>query len=301
MNPWVILPLPCALAIIFWQRTLVAKLAPGFFQTPNGVETYSVEHFINNSAIFFKSLVDFKFIYPFASIVNLVGMVFIAYCVFFRWKDLAKIGSARRILLLITVVSVLALWAVYNGFHMGGMHVRASNRYYILFAVILSTLAVLALVRTRFFYRRPFLILLFALLMHGLYYPEAFHSPSLRILPRTKFHLVTHEFLKTVPDSRFLVVTIRPQHFVIDNYAAINFHTANRYAKGLLNQLRTGFYSNIYVISEIEISNTKTPRNMVLNSRYSLETIFEQPTKKNKILRISRVIHPPDPAKGGNP
>ena len=181
------------------------------------------------------------------------------------------------------------------------MHVRISARYYILFAVILSAFAVLALARTPSLGRRPFLILLFAVFMHGLYYPVAFDSPSLKVRSQTQSNRTAHEFLGKVPDSRFLVVTNQPKHFVVDNYAAISFRRANREAASLLEYFRTGLYSNIYVIQEIQISNMQPPPKMFLKPEYTLETVFEQKTGGGQFLRISRVVRPPHPGQAVQP
>src|SRR5574337_701141 len=63
LTPLLILP-------VVWQRFLVQKSV----ENPPDVPAFSWGHFINNNLSFLKSLVDFRFYLPYATLVNILGL-----------------------------------------------------------------------------------------------------------------------------------------------------------------------------------------------------------------------------------
>jgi len=277
---------PLILAINIWP-TLLEK---NHFETTTE-KAFSIKYLVDNSAHFLRSFLDYRFFLPYAGIVNAVGFFALLY---FGWRFIFRRlpGERRdRHLIVISAVCMLVMWVLYASFYNGTVDHPTCARYYAIFCISLSVLALLLMHHLAFFRKNALYALALCALMLVIYHPVSVQDRFSRtqLLPR-EYRFVM-EFLKKADkeDKSFLVITDRPGQYTVHNFGAVNFDLANS-DNSLYSELSNHLYEKIYVIQEILYATGKPTTGTELDSRYSLETLTESQHSDTCFTRISKVI-----------
>lgn len=275
---------PLILLLTFWQRLLVKDP----FEVRGAA--FTIKNFIGNNVIAFKTLFDYNFLLPYATIINFIGFLSLIYFVYLFFSSRLYRERRQRHLALISCACLSALWVVYLFYHNGEMNHPSNSRYFVIFCVLLSLLALTAASRFRFFRDNTVYFLMVSLLMFMLYHPLSVEDRFSRMqtLPRQYkyvMNFLTHESKK---NKNFLVIADRPGQYTVHNYGAVNFNYANT-EDSVSRKYKQHLFENIFVIQDIEYRTQEPSQNMRLDERYKLEVLSELQNKAGIFTRISKV------------
>jgi len=275
---------PVLLLPILWQRLLI----------PNSYDTdqvpFGFSYFIVNSAIFIKSLFDFKFFLPYATIVNLIGFLGLIYFIISYNSNKIRFQNYQKQLIYITSACVFLHWLLFISYYLGRVDHPSAARLFALFYIVFPIVALLFAHNFRYFKEKPIYILIFSIAMFMVYHPVSVQDRFSRsqILPReyrfTMDHLKKAEKLK----RNFLVIANRPGQYTVWDYGAVNFPYANE-VQSVKDAFNNHLYENIYAIQNIEYKTMQPTADTKLAKDFALETIAEMQNNMTYFTRISKV------------
>ncbi|HTL48829.1 MAG TPA: hypothetical protein VL688_12285 [Verrucomicrobiae bacterium] len=295
-----------ALRFRSWNDSLVYALTPLMLlpvllqrlyvetdlQNPAGVKPFSFAHFLHHNADFLKSLGRFDFALPYATPVNILGVVsgIILTTAFFekRWPA----APARRSAVVVSAAMFGAYWTVMNAHFGEFLRLEDGSRVMALMAIVLAFLAALLLGRLAVFRQRPALLVALSLSVFILYHRFSVENRFQNALNRPREYRIVMDFLgKQFPQS-MMVVSNMPQLYPVQNYGAVNFDTANNNRAAFLKELKDGLYHHIFVIQEIDYATGQAIHDTALDPGYPLEPVYETQREPGILLRISKVVAP---------
>ena len=269
----------------YWTRVLVS-----YGHKPDeGQSAFSLSNFVDHNEDFLKSLIRFDFDLPYATVIEIVGVVSVFWLVgSFVLKKWPLERSARSFLWIFAPV-FLSHWVVINAHFFPAVTHPSGTRFFALTAMTLSLLTVVFFWRIRLFREKPGAIVGFALSMFLLYHPVAVENrlDNAQTLPR--LYRVVINYLGSLGQQEILIVANRPGQYTVHNYGAVDFSHARDNAKNLLGELRRHLFRDIYVIQEIEYKTNAPGKGQHLSEAYVLERVLEVQNKGTSYLRISRV------------
>lgn len=277
-TPFIMLP-------VFWQRFCRGTN----FENPAGSAAFSAANFANNSLLFFRTNADTGFFYPYAALVNAVGLAVLAYLLYRlvtkRWP--ASPGDRP---LAWTSLCVMALyWAVICSFnHAGSASHPANARYFLPAVFALSLLA--ASLAGRAATGRPAAALLLASLAFLLYHPVAVENRFYNTLLLGREFRWQAEFLERTGDRNIMVISGRPGQFTAMNYGAVTFEYARQHSSELLTELQQHLFVRLIVFQAINYSTNEPVENDRLGPEFVLTTLEERQNTADSFLRISEVF-----------
>ena len=276
---------PLIFLLTFWQRLLVRDP----FETTGA--PFSAAYFIKNTVTFFKMFFDYRFFFPYASIINLVGFIALLY---FIYLFIAKkvMGELWQRHLIIISAAVLAInWVLYASFYNGMIDHPSCSRYYAIFFISLSLFSLFLASRFTIFTKRPEYILMLSILMFVLYQPVSIQDRFSRMQTLPREYRFTMNFLdKEAQKNRgFMVIADRPGQYTVHDYGAVNFDYAN-HVRGIIDGFNNRLYENIYVIQDIEYATFQPKPATKLNDNFVLETVAEMQNNAEFFTRISKVV-----------
>jgi len=279
---------PLILLLIFWQR-LLAKDPLQIMQT--GKPPFLISYFFRNNIEFFKSLVNFKFFLPYATIVNLIGFSALIYFGYlFVAKKIARTPFSRH-LIYISSAALGLNWILLTSFRASNVTLPAAGRYFIIFCVVLTLLSIAFFNKFRIFRMKSAYILAFSIVIFLLYHRVSIEDRFSRTqtLPRKYRFVMNYLNEEAKKNKNFLVITNRPGHVVSHNYGAVNFQYANSNGS-LIKSYKNHLFSNMFVVQDIRYSNGKATPGTHLRENYKLETLAESQITSTYFARISKVV-----------
>ncbi len=276
---------PIILLLIYWQRLLIKDP----FETKGA--PFAIDYFIRNNITFLKTLVDYRFFLPYAAIINVLGVISLFYFGYLLFSERAFKEMSQRLLLAISAACLLANWALYTSYYNGLIDHPSDARYYVVFFILLSALALALFNNFRFFKQKPAYLMFFSIAMFMLYHPVSVEDRFSRTQTLPREYRFVMDFLKreSRQDRSFLVIADRPGQYAVHNYGAVNFQHANA-SPSVLEGFNNYLYRNIFVVQEIEFKTSKPTHNTSLKEDYALETLAESQNDVEHWTRISRVL-----------
>jgi hypothetical protein len=273
-----------------WQR-LIAFSKANQFETPPGVAAFSLNHFLEHSGIFLKSLMRFDFYLPFATLVQIGGVLAILY---FLGRSLAGSWPQKKMhrdFLWITSLASLAFWGILAAYHSGDIAHPSTSRYFVYFAVLFSVLLALGLFELRFFRDKPHAAWLVAALAFVLYHPQSVEDRycNTQILARQYRDVMS--LLKKQKDPNILVIAERPGLFTVHDVGSVNFVYANQHKEELLLQLGRHLFKDIFVVQDIRYDTMQPSAETALDPGIWLEPLMEKENTAEDFTRVSRVVY----------
>lgn len=278
---------PLLLFPMVWQRLLFRVDS----QWPKE-GAFGISYFLNNNAAFFKNLFRCDFYLPYANLVNILGIVSLAYFfvrTFVRRKN--PVLKENRDLWIVAGVNLAAEWVVVTSYYWGQPDNFWASRLYLPFCVVLSIGAGALLCR---FLRRngDLYLVMTAFLLLVLYHPVTVTNHFGRNAGGfSRNYRIVMEFLKQRPHSDFLLISERSQEFTIHDYGSINFPHANRNIGSILDQLRRHLFNDIFVVQDINYGSLEPTSATRLDPKYVLEPLFELQINSGQFIRISKVAN----------
>lgn len=278
LTPWLLLP-------VFWQRFFVET----DLQTPEGVKSFSAEHFLRHSADFLQSLFRFDFSLPYATIVNLAGVL--ALIAFSASYFSGKWPSDKKLRPFVPAAALLAgsYWAVINAHWSPFLSLPDGTRLMAFMAVALSAAAAAAAARLPYLRVRPVLLVGVFVLCFGFYHRVNLENRQQNLLNRSREYRIVLDYLKKQYPQTLLVVSNMPQLYPIQDYGAMNFDSANTNRDQILQDLRQGLYHHVFVVQEIDYATGQATAETALDGAFPLRPVFETQRETQHLLRISRV------------
>jgi len=277
---------PIFMLPVVWQRWIHR----GAFETDPGIPAWSIGYIGEHTVNFFKTLFRFDFFLPYANVINLAAVVILFFGAVSLLRRKEPEISSRKLLVLISTVSMAGLWIVLTCFHRGNTDHPSDSRYFAPFAILFSLLFLGALAKSRFFENRRFLLVTISLGLFILYHPVAVANrfTYTQTLPRGYVFM-----LKTLEKTGIehpLVISDRPGLFSVRNYGALNFQHANMHKTVVLNNWKRHLYPHMYAVQEILYENNTPAPNNALDPQYQLETLEELQNSPTSFIRISKVV-----------
>jgi len=280
---------PILLLPMFCQRVL--KSDPRVAFEAFGKPPFSIKYLVENNMIFLRSLVDFKFYIPFATIIDLAAVLSLFYFGYLLLRGRIIKEAYRKHLFVISAAYLAFSWILYTSYHTGDMTHPSMARYYVIFFVLASVVASLFAAQFQFFRKRPGNILVVSVALFLLYNPISVQDRFSRsqTLPR-EYRYVLDVLKKASAKSRnFLVITNRPGMYTVHDYGAVNFPFANT-DNSIIMDFKYRLYSEIYVIQDINLTDYRPSSDTILSPKFKLEVVSELRTNAPYITRISRVV-----------
>ncbi len=276
-----------ALLLIWWQRFAMKDLM--WVDKIN--KTFSLNNLPQNISAFSASLFNYHFFFPHATIVNLFAVLSIFYFVYLYISGRLPKEKRAKDFLTIFILSVFVYWIFLVLFIAGEAVHPSTSRYFMIFFILFSVIAAVALSRIKIFKGNPIYALIMALAVFLLYHPVSVEDRYSRaqVTPR-EFRAFT-EFLdnQAKKEKNILVIVDRPNQYTAFNYGAVGFNYANN-DKGLPLEYNNHLYSDIFVMQKIDYSTQQPTAGTFLDSKYILEKITELETDVKGFIRISRVV-----------
>jgi len=278
---------------LIWQRIIYSRIPD--VDMPHGlwIKAFGFDNFFHNFTLFLKYTLDLDGHLGFAGVVNWMGMAAICYLAVALFIRKNPVSKKDLPLLACAVFSLLAFSLIILFYDQARMTQHPLNgRLYMPLLAALSILPIYALndlIKNNI--RASQFLLVGALFLFIFYQPVAEEGRLENQLVSLRDYRHILNFLDHHPDENILLIYSRPGQFVIYNYGAISFSTANQDKNTVLEQYRNRLFNKIYVVQEISYE-TKTPDpSDVLDPSYNLHTVNEIQSG-TYLLRISEVIPP---------
>lgn len=276
---------PLIFLCLYWQRLLIKNP----FETQKAA--FSVSYFVKNNLIFLRTFFNYDFFLPYATFINFVGFLSLLYFGYLFLSAHIAREKYQRHSILITAACLFANWTMYTSYHMGKVDHASASRYYVVFCVLLSVLALIIANHFRIFRQKPVSILALSILMFMIYHPVSVEDRFSRTQTLPREYRFVMNFLKeeSKKNRNFLVITKRPGQYTVHNYGAVNFNYANT-NKSVVKDYNRHLYENIFVIQDIEYKTSKVTKGTRLNKKFVLEKLVESQNKSVWFTRISKVV-----------
>jgi len=279
--------------LVLLSNYLAGILIQNPYEVTAGQPAFSVKYLIKNSIDIYKSLIDFRFYIPYATVINLIGAIALLYFInkFLEGAFLEK--RNRNHLIAISAVCILVNFFSHLFYHQGWISHPSDTRFFIAYAMTLSILALIFMYSIDFFKKRPVYILLFSIMMFILYQPVSVEDRFSRTqtLPREyRFVMYYLEQEGRKNNNSFVVVADRPGMYTVHNYGAVDFNYANNNSDDLLGGFNTHLYRDIFAVQKIEYKTLKPAKDNELDRKYVLKTLAESQIDGDVFVRISRVL-----------
>lgn len=276
VTPFVLLP-------VFWQRFCL----PMDHQNPAGVAAFSFQNVLPNSLNFLRTLTDTRFYYPYAAVIDLLGLIAAVYFIVVLAKKTWPKEEGNKQLAWITLVCLACYWLVITSHHMGTPLHPTQSRYFGLIVLSLSMLCIALPGRIPFFRGRGRTIVLLSAAIFLFYNPTAIENRFMNSIFLGRQFRHEMDFLKKVNDRDILIISDRPNLFTAYEYGAVNFPYANADPARLLQELDRHLFKHIYVFQEIAYVTGAPTADTWLNADYTLEPLSEIQLTADSFIRIS--------------
>lgn len=277
---------PLVFLLTLWQRLLTRDP----FET-KGEPAFSLSYFSSNNLAFLKSLVDYRFFLPYATIVDFIGFIGLLYIIYEFIAHRPAKEKWQQHLIIIVVLWFLASWTVFTSYHTGRLDHPSSCRYYVMFFAMLSVCVVYFVNRFEVLKSRAttglVLSVIVFLIYNGISVSNKFTMGQIAVRKNTFVtDFLQHETEKT---KNILVVIDRPGQLIVYNYGAVHFQYA-RANPGFIRGFKQHLVENVYVVQDIEYRTKKPVKGQELDDKFVLEPMTELQNTPAYSMRISKLV-----------
>ncbi len=267
--------LPFFLLSLIWQRIVMSGVADSNLQGGSWIKSFSLTHVGHNLSLFLKYTLDMDGSFGYAGMINAIGICALIYWMVKGILDLPVYLRRERFVLwataAISLTGIFILMLTYQG-HIADHPMN--GRLYIPVLVVLSLAAVLFLADLfKNYASRAAVVALLGAAFFIYYHPVAMEdrlSNQLYIIRDFRYVL---DFMRQHADQNSLLICGRPGQYIVYNYGAVSFDTANRNKKEILDQYRNRLISKIYVVQEIAYTNYQPVATNGVDEAYQLTPV----------------------------
>jgi len=277
---------PLIFLLTLWQRLLTRDP----FET-RGEPAFSLSYFSSNNLSFLKSLVEYKFFLPYATIVDFIGFIGLIYIVYRFIALRPEKERWQKHLITIVVLWLVATWTIFASYHTGRLDHPSSCRYYVTFFALLSVCAVYFVNRFEILRSKPVMGIILSVLIFVIYNGVSVGNKFTVGQIAVRKNNFIGDFLKreTAKTKNILVVVDRPGQLIVHNYGAVHFG----YAKsnpGFIRGFKQHLVETVFIIQEIEYKTGKPIKGQDLDDKFVLETVAELQNTPSVFIRISKLV-----------
>jgi hypothetical protein len=278
---------------LYANQPVVNKVIGGFAKVPNLYEAFSFSNFISNSA---TNLIVFLGLDPHLGFSWVISALSLAglYVIIKRFiVNHQSTGLQFRIMWLYGVVTVCMLYFIQVSFYLGNMALYTQNRFamaYLPFIVFPAIFFVHRFLNHAKISKKIFVFIFFV--FHLLYF---WPYGSQQLLVHTGS--IPHEYNKTLSylsdnfnrNSNILIISERPNLYIIHYKGAVDFSYANRNAKKIKDHYGKEF-DHILVLQKC-LYKTRAPLDSSrLNNSYQLVSLRALNLSQTEYLKVSKLI-----------
>jgi len=277
-TPFVMLP-------VFWQRISV-NLIPEAFSEGGYL---SVAQLIRHSMYFMRSLVDIHYYFPYATVLNVTGVIAAVYFFYQMARDKWPGVEPFKQLAWTTLACFSCYWLVVSSFFAGDPLYPSTSRYFGLAAFALSLLSAVFISRLRLIKENGALAVAAGAVMFLIYNPLTVENRFSNVQYLTREYRYETDFLKKQGSKNIMIISERPVHFTVLDYGSVNFQYARQEQNELLGNLERHLFEHIYVFQSIDY-NTRAPLpEDALPAGFIMRTISQLQNSSDNFIRISEV------------
>ncbi len=272
------------------QRIIVD---PVHYQVPSDEVMFGTQHVLAHAKSFLMTFTDFRFFFPYATVMNLFVLVFGLAAFALRRVEILKLKELPFVKLLALVVSTYLIFMM--SYFMGDPLSYISARYFILFFLVISFLFVpvvrsyLPSLKARYYWGA-------AIAIFALYHPVSiegkFYFPylNIRVLQQE------YNFLERQKNSarRILIVANDPAFYSIQKKSAITFDFYRQSKDRIISWKKQKLVEDIYVFQLINLKTEEPFPGTSLKGSATLSVVESHPIMPNPSdrfeLRISKVM-----------
>ena len=289
---------PIFLLPVIWQNAAWSGHLKTLFQTPTDTAVFSLKAFAANNILFFKKLFDFRCVLPYADALNILGIIalpFFVSAVFRRQRN-----AGVKLLWACAGICLGASWIIFTSYHEGMMDSPLTARYYLPFCVVLSLAAVWLLTHVPVLTRQPRIAAAICILLFAMYHPIATHRWIYDFRAGyTRNNQLTMSFLRGINDRNILLVVRFANQYVIHGYAAVEPSYLRNTRDHILQSLRDGKYSAVYVLRE-EKSGGRIEQSWI-EGIYRTQTVWKIQNRPRRMLVASKILGAAAPTRPTRP
>jgi hypothetical protein len=268
-----------------WQRIL--KHDP--FEIPKDASAFAPALLVKNSAIFFKNLVDFNYILPYAGFLTIISILIFLYLFTGILRKKIHLQGFEQYFLVVLFISVSISTIMYLSYYYGDYTHPSMARFFIVLSIVFALGPVaLKILKPNFPSGR--VLLLFSIICFLFYHPIAVEGRFINTLKLNRRTEHCMNFLSALSDKNVLIISPRPGQYTALGHGAVNFDYANEHRKSLLNEANRHLYSKIIAFQQIMYESGEPTKDTVLHLEYRLDTQHEIQITATTFLRISEVL-----------
>lgn len=286
---------PMFLLPLLWQRMLVSNpFENGPTETP-----FSLANLFRHNFYFVMSCFDINFFFPYAQLLNILGIFGILYGIYFLLSKIFENSFSdknTKNFILIASVLVISRWMILTSFYRGDILHPSHARYFVFVCILLSLSATVFARRILSKEKGP-LFLLFSCFIFLMYNPISVEGrfSNMQILPREQVY--TMDYLNKHATKNSLVIAGRPGNYVIYNYGSISFKLANANKRLIKKDIEKYMYGEVYVIQNISFKDGLPREDQRLDPEFKISPLVSLQENSDEYVRISKLISIEAPAK----
>jgi hypothetical protein len=260
------------------------------FENLSGQAAFAAGHVWEHTLGFATTLYRFDFVLPYATLVNLLGLVGIGALLLRLGRERERDADAT-LFARIVLACTLALWIILTAFHLGDPQLPSSARFFAPFSLLLSLFAARALLGSPIAVQSPRVAIAIGALLLALYHPQTVENRFMNGLTAARRYHGVIEALRSLDRTDLLVITDRPGQMTVNDFGAVQFGYANEYRGILLRHLERDAIGEILVVQELPYSGGPPEPRFRLHPDYALEPVHSFELRPETRVRISRVVH----------
>ncbi len=286
--------IPFFLLPLIWQRIIYLKEYDTDMPDGSWVKAFGIKSVALNAKLFFNYILDLSGKLGFSGATNAIGLIAVLLLAAAIIKRRRFSQKKQQVLFACSVISLLLLFVVILFYNQARMTQHPLNgRLYMPLLAAFSVLPVyLCAAISNYSARASRFFLAGALGLFIFYHPIAikdYLSNRLMIIHDYRYEL---DFFRKHADKNMLIICGRPGQFVVYNYGAISFETANQEKTTILEQFKNNLFNKIYVIQEFNPQTNLPADSSAIDPSYHLRTVEELLSSRKNLIRISEVLHP---------
>lgn len=286
---WILLPW------FFLPLLLQRIVSPDSYENPPGVPPFAFIHFLRHGGILLQGLLAPRPDFPYPSILNLLSLGLGVLLGVLYWRNRQKKSWQLHWSSALWLIPVMNLLIVLSH-HFGIFSHPTQARLFLPFLTSLS------LIPLWFHFHHPDWLskknlMAVAVCSCILYLPVASEGRFTRSLTSIRETSEGYRFLEHHADPRSLLITSHPGQYTVSGQGAFGFHTANQRKKIILDELKRGLLSRIWVFQKHAYATGRPIPGEELDPAFPVRPVQDLMITPESFLRISQI----DPVEAPQP
>jgi hypothetical protein len=292
---------PLFLVPVLWQRKFFLNstepVRVGLNLLETAQEGFGVSHLIQNfhkNIFVFSGLeADFGFIAPYFVLAVCGACLFVKQCL----RKSEQNRSPSNPIIMFGLVSFFLLFLIYSSYQWGDFTRSTANRFALIFLPFMTVSCVhfLSRVFKQLSGEKVIILGILATAVLVYYWPHAFNQKLVQNLSLTYEYNGAVDYIEThytAEKDKVLVVSDRPNLYLIHSWGSITFAYANEH-KDLLAHLRNTYFTHILVLQRVAVQDDRPVADNAVDPSYRLKpltTIRSGHLTKLNLFEVTGII-----------